>query len=117
MIVNHLFLIDVYQYIVYDSLPCPDKRSSGDMAFFTARILSKDGMIIAEEVEVWIQCFRLGNMERWAGSFEVPVTTPMTQRTYRIQLTDGRQGLIGDVTTQIRGDNIVVYFEGKDALA
>jgi hypothetical protein len=54
------------------------------MAFFTARILSKDGVVIMEDIEVWIQLFRLGNVEMWAGSFEVPVTTPLTQHTYRI---------------------------------
>jgi hypothetical protein len=86
------------------------------MAFFTARILSKDGVVIMEDIEVWIQFFRLGNVEMWAGSFEVPVTTPLTQHTYRIQLTDGREGLISDITAQIRDDNIVVYFEGKGPL-
>ena len=86
------------------------------MAFFTARILSKDGVVIAEDVEAWIHFFRLGSVARWAGSFEVPVTTPLTQHTYRIQLTDGREGLISDITTQMRGDNIAVYFEGKGPL-
>ncbi len=31
------------------------------MAFFAARILAKDGMIIADEVEVWIDFFHIGN--------------------------------------------------------
>ena len=87
------------------------------MAFFTARILSKDGGVLVEDIEVWIHVFRLGNVEMWAGSFEVPVTTPLAQSTYHIRLTDGRQGLITDITTQIRGDNIAVYFEGKGPLA
>ena len=84
-----------------------------DMAFFTARILSKDGGVIAEDIEVWIQVFRLGEVDTWSGSLEVPVTTPFTQRTYRLQLTDGREGRISQITTQLRGDNIVVYFEGR----
>ena len=87
------------------------------MAFFTARLLSKDGAIIVEDIEASIQFFRLGNVEMWAGSFEVPVTTPLTQHTYCLQLTDGRSGLISDITAQIRGDNIAVYFEGKGPLA
>ena len=87
------------------------------MAFFTARILAKDGGVIAEDIEVWIQCFRLGEAEQWAGSLEVPVTTPLTQHTYRLQLTDGREGRISHMTTQIRGENIMVYFEGRGALA
>jgi hypothetical protein len=87
------------------------------MAFFTARILSKDGVVITDDIEVWIQFFRLGNGEMWAGSFEVPVTTPLTQSTYHLQLADGRAGLITNIVMQIRGDNIVVYFEGKGPLA
>ena len=87
------------------------------MAFFTARILSKDGVIIAEDIEIWIHAFRLGNVDMWSGSFEIPVTTPLTQNTYRIQLIDGREGIITDVTTHMRGDNIAVYFEGKGLLA
>ncbi len=87
------------------------------MAFFTARILSKDGVVIAEDIEIWIHFFRLGNVDMWAGSFEIPVTTPLAQSTYRIQLTDGREGLITDITTHMRGDNIAVYFEGKGPLA
>jgi len=87
------------------------------MAFFTARIISKDGVVIVEDLQVWIHFFLLGNMDMWAGSFEIPVTTPLTQHAYRIQLTDGREGLITDITTQIQGDNIAVYFEGKGPLA
>ncbi len=87
------------------------------MAFFTARILSKDSVVIAEAIEVWIHFFRIGNVEMWAGSFEAPITTPLAQRSYRIQLADGRQGIITDILTQLRGDNIAVFFEGKGPLA
>ena len=52
------------------------------MTFFTARILSKDGVVIADDIEVWIHFFRVGSVEMWAGSFEVPVTTPLSQSTY-----------------------------------
>ena len=51
------------------------------MAFFTARILSKDGGVIADNVEVWILFFRHENQESWDGSFEAPVTTPLTYQT------------------------------------
>jgi hypothetical protein len=86
------------------------------MAFFTARILSKDGGVIADNVEVWILFFCHGNQESWDGSFEVPVTTPLTYQTYRIQLFDGREGQITNITTLLRGDNILVYFEGSGPL-
>jgi hypothetical protein len=33
----------------------------GDMAFFTARIISKDGVVIVEDLEVWIHFFLLGS--------------------------------------------------------
>jgi hypothetical protein len=67
-----------------------------DMAYFTARILSKDGVVITDDIEVWIHFF--------------------LQSTYRLQLTDGRAGLITDIVTQLRGDNIAMYFEGKGPL-
>jgi len=86
------------------------------MAFFTARILSKDGIAITEDIEVWMHFFRHGHVEMWAGSCEVPVTTPLTQRTYRLQLTDGRAGRMTAIVTQLRGENLAVYFEGKGAL-
>ena len=87
------------------------------MAFFTARILSKDGVVIAEDVEVWINFFRVSDEPRWDGSLEVPVTTPLAPLTYRLQLVDGREGIIANIAAQIRGDNIVVYFEGQGPLA
>ena len=86
------------------------------MAFFTARIISKDGGVIAENVEVWIIFFRHGNEEAWDGSFEVPITTPLTHHTYHIQLLDGREGTITNLTSLLRGDNILVYFEGSGPL-
>lgn len=86
------------------------------MAFFTARIISKDGGVIAENVGVWIIFFHHGNEEAWDGSFEVPITTPLTHHTYRIQLLDGREGKITNLTTLLRGDNILVYFEGSGRL-
>src|SRR5215472_3377630 len=97
-------------------MPFPLKRSYGTMAFYTARIFSKDGGIIAEGVEVWITFFCRGNQEAWDGSFEVPITTPLTHHTYRIQLFDGREGKITNITTQLRGDNILAYFEGSGPL-
>ena len=86
------------------------------MAFYTARILAKDGGVIAEDVEVWITFFRHGNQEAWDGSFEVPITTSLTHHTYGIQLFDGREGKITNITTLLRGDNILVYFEGSGPL-
>jgi hypothetical protein len=86
------------------------------MAFFTARILSKDGGVIAENVEVWIIFFRHGNEEAWDGSFEVPITTPLADPTYRIQLSDGREGTMTNLTPLLRGENMVVYFEGSGPL-
>ena len=86
------------------------------MAFFTARILSKDGVVIADDVEVWIRFFRLGNTGMWDGSFEVPATTPLSAHTYRIQLADGREGEITNITARIFSDNIMVYFEGDGPL-
>lgn len=86
------------------------------MVFFPARILSKDGGVIAEGVDVWIAFFRRRDQTAWDGSFEVPVTTPLTHHTYRIQLLDGREGKITNITPLLRGDNMVVYFEGSGPL-
>src|SRR5205823_12392363 len=77
--------------IWYNRVPFPLKRSYGTMVFFPARILSKDGGVIAEGVDVWIAFFRRRDQIAWDGSFEVPVTTPLTHHTYRIQLLDGRE--------------------------
>lgn len=87
------------------------------MTVFTARILSKDHVVIADDVEVWINFFRHENQERWDGSVSVPVTTSLTHHTYRIQLADGREGKITHLTPQLTGDNITVYFEGSGPLA
>jgi hypothetical protein len=86
------------------------------MAFSTARILSKDGTVIAENIEIWIAFFHRRNQEVWDGSFEVPITTPLTYHTYRIQLSDGREGRITNLTTMLRGDNIAIFFEGSGPL-
>ncbi len=86
------------------------------MAFFPARILSKDGVVIVDDVEVWIHFFRLGNREMWDGNFEVPATTPLSALTYRIQLADGREGKITNITARISDENIMVYFEGEGPL-
>jgi hypothetical protein len=86
------------------------------MAFFTARILSKDDVIIEDNVEVWIRFFRLGDIDMWDGSLEIPATTPLNVHTYRIQLADGREGEITNITARIISDNIMVYFEGHGPL-
>jgi len=83
------------------------------MAFFPACIFSQDGVAIADHVQVWMTFFRLGNTDRWDGSFLAPVTTPLTQPTYRIRLADGREGTMTHIMTQISGDNITVYFAGE----
>jgi len=82
------------------------------MEFFPARILSRDGAVVADDVEIMLHFFRFGEEEKWGGSFEVPATTAMTQHIYRIQLTNGRTGFMRVLATQRRGNNLAVYYEG-----
>ena len=88
------------------------------MAFFSARITCKDGVVVAENVSVWIHVFRDGDRELWDGSFELPaVQFTAYLSTYQIHLADGRQGKIVNLNSFIRGDNLTVYFEGSGPLA
>jgi len=86
------------------------------MAFFPARILAKDGVVIAEDVPVWITFFRMRNQDAWDGHFEIPVR-PFPPDPYRIHLGDGRKGKIAHITSLIHGENLIVYFEGNGPLA
>jgi len=88
------------------------------LPFFPARLLSKDGVVVAEQVPVWIQVFREGHQERWDGSFEVPAIQFLPYHsTYTLRFADGRQGTITNITPIIRGENLTVYFEGSGPLA
>jgi hypothetical protein len=87
------------------------------LPFVPGRIISKDGIVVAEQVPVWIHEFREGHQERWAGSFEVPAIQFLPyQSTYTLRLADGRQGTIIHITPIIRGENLTVYFEGRGPL-
>ena len=41
------------------------------MPVFSARILSKDGAVVAEAVEVWMDVVRRDHWEEWYGSFDI----------------------------------------------
>src|SRR2546423_4744886 len=86
------------------------------MSFVLARILTKDGVVVAEDVPVWMTFFRLGNGPRWDGSFEVPATTLFSEPTYQLQLHDGRQGTITQINAWMKDENITVYFAGQGPL-
>ena len=86
------------------------------MPFLQGNIISKDGIIVAEAVEIYIDFFCIDTTNIWDGSFEIPATTILTHDTYRIQLSDGRQGTITNINIRVSGDNIMVYFEGKGPL-
>ena len=92
------------------------------MAFSLARILSKDGEVLAEDVLIWITFFRRGNTQGWDGSFTVPTTVSIIDDAYQVQLDDGRQGTITNINAWITDDSIasdsmtVVYFEGQGPL-
>ena len=88
------------------------------LPFFPARIISKDGVVVAEHVAAWIHVFREGRQKRWAGSFEVPAIQFLPYHsTYTLRLADGRQGTIIHIAPIIRGENLTVYFEGSGPLA
>ena len=82
------------------------------MAFFTGRILSEDGSIIVEQSEIWISLFRFGTQEHWEGSFETPAAPALNALVYRLHLADGREGTITRITRWIKGENIMVCFQG-----
>jgi hypothetical protein len=52
----------------------------------------------------------------WDGSFALPTTTLLRAHPYRIQLADGREGKITNITARIIEENILVYFEGEGPL-
>lgn len=87
------------------------------MAFVIGRILSKDGEIIFEHGEIWSNVFRFGTQLYWDGSFEAPVVPALNAPAYRIHLADGREGTITHLTRWLKGDNIMVYFQGNGPLA
>ena len=87
------------------------------MPFFAARIIAKDGVVVAEHVPVWIHVFSEGRQEWWDGSFELPAIQFLPYHsTYTLHLADGRQGMIKNITPFIRGENLTVYFEGSGPL-
>ena len=86
------------------------------MAFVNGRILSNDGRVIVEQSEIWISLFRFGTQEYWDGSFEVPVVPALNAPVYRLHLADGREGTITHLRRWIKGENIMVYFQGSGPL-
>lgn len=86
------------------------------MAFFTGCILSLNGRVIVEYVEIWINTFRFGTQDSWYGSFEASVIPALNAPAYRLQLADGRERHITPLATWLRGDNVMVYFEGSGPL-
>ena len=86
------------------------------MAFFTGRILSNDGGVIFEQREIWISAFRFGTQEYWDGSFEAPVVPGLNAPVYRLHLADGREGTMTHLRRWIKGENILVSFQGSGPL-
>ena len=86
------------------------------MPFVAGRILTHDGMVVAEHVEIWINTFRCGTHDAWDGSFEVPVVPALSAPAYHLQLADGREGTMTNITTRISGENVTVSFEGSGPL-
>ena len=83
------------------------------MAFVTGRILSMNGTVIVEYIEIGINTLHFGTQEYWYGSCEVPGVPVLHAPAYRLQLADGREGKITHITTWISGENIRVSFEGS----
>ena len=86
------------------------------MALFSGRILSKDGRVVADHVEIRINLCRIGTQDHWDGSCEVPVVTALSAPAHRLHLADGREGSITQLTTRIRGENSAVFFAGSGPL-
>ena len=83
------------------------------MPLFSARILSKDGAVIAETVEVWMDIVRREHGEEWYGSFEIALAQQevMHLTVCQMQLADGRLGEI--MITDISGSEKIHYvFQG-----
>ncbi len=86
------------------------------MAFFTCRILSKDSGVRVEHGEIWISLFRFGTQESWDGSFEAPTVSALHAPASHLHLADGRAGTMTHLRRWIKGENIMVSFQGSGPL-
>jgi hypothetical protein len=87
------------------------------MSVFSARILSKDGVVVAETVEIWMDIVRREQWEEWYGSFDVSLEQHevLGLTVYHVQLADGRIGEI--MITDISGSEKIHYvFQGLGAV-
>src|SRR5262245_14002459 len=84
--------------------------------FFTGRILSKDSGVRVEQSEIWISAFRFGTQESWDGSFEAPIVPALNAPASRLHLADGREGTMTPLRRWIKGENILVSFQGSAPL-
>jgi hypothetical protein len=88
------------------------------MSLFSARILSKDGVVVAEAVEVWMDVVRREHWEEWYGSFDLALDQQEAMRltVCHMHLADGRSGEI--MITGISGSEKIHYtFQGLGVIA
>ena len=86
------------------------------MAFVIGRMLSKDGRVVLEHGEIWISLFRFGTQESWDGSFEAPIVPALHAPASHLHLADGRAGTMTHLRRWIKGENLMVSFQGSGPL-
>jgi hypothetical protein len=87
------------------------------MPLLSARIFSKDGVVVAEAVEVWMDVVRREHWEEWYGSFDIALNQQeaMCLTVCQMQLADGRSGEI--MITGISGSEKIHYvFQGLGSI-
>jgi hypothetical protein len=78
------------------------------MDFFLGRLLTKNGMVIAEHVEIWINTSHCEMQDYWDGTFVAPVVPALRAPASHLQRADRREGTMATITTRISGENVTV---------
>ena len=66
------------------------------MPRFSGQIFSRDGGVIASNVDILISFFQVGSLTYWSGSFSLPRLPQFEPQkgSFNIQLSDGKKGTI-----------------------
>jgi hypothetical protein len=87
------------------------------MPVFIAHLISDDGIVVIENVEMCIECVRQGSAQGWHGYFALPLDPEphVTLGTYDTHCADGRRGQIL-ITRMAVDETLTFLFQGTGAL-